>query len=101
MKNQDSEISDKNNARELIDTLNKVIYDVNLLIEKVKSLEEFKKLADREIFEMRADVVDLKADDIEIKKNLSLLNQEVKKIEHEIIKLNERVLRLENKTKAM
>ena len=104
MKNQDSEISDKNNtnnARELIDTLNKVIYDVNLLIEKVKSLEEFKKLADREIFEMRADVVDLKADDIEIKKNLSLLNQEVKKMEHEIIKLNERVLRLENKTKAM
>jgi len=101
MKNQDSEISDKNNARELIDTLNKVIYDVNLLIEKVKPLEEFKKMADREIFEIRADVVDLKADDVEIKKNLSLLNQEVKKMEHEVIKLNERVARLENKTKAM
>ncbi|MBM2818003.1 MAG: hypothetical protein HW401_593 [Parcubacteria group bacterium] len=101
MKNQDSEISDKDDARELINTLNKVIYDVNLLIEKVRPLEEFKKFADREIFEVRADVVDLKSDDLEIKKNLSLLNQEVKKIEHEIIKLNERVLRLENKTKSL
>jgi len=101
MKNQDSEISDKNNARELIDTLNKVIYDVNLLIEKVKSLEEFKKLADREIFEVRADTVDLKSDDLEIKKNLNLLNQEAKGVNHEIIKLSERVARLENKTKSL
>jgi len=101
MENQDYEISDKNNAKEMIDTLNKVIYDVNLLIEKVKSLEEFKKLADREIFELRADTVDLKADDLEIKKNLSILNQEVKKMEHEVIKLNEGTARLETKTKAL
>lgn len=86
MKNQDTEISkeisNKNNASELIDTLNKVIYDINLLMEKVKNLEEFKKFADKEIFEFRADAVDLKADDVEIKKNLSILNQEVKKMEH-------------------
>lgn len=66
----------------MIDTLNKVIYDVNLLMEKVKNREEFKKFADKEIFEFCADVVDLKADDVEIKKNLSILNQEVKKMEH-------------------
>ena len=94
MKNQDSEISNKGNASELIDTLNKVIYDVNLLMDKVKNLEDFKKFADKEIFEFRAELVDLKADDVEIKKNLSILNQEVKKMEHEIIKLNERTARL-------
>ena len=101
MKNQDSEISNKNNASELIDTLNKVIYDVNLLMEKIKNLEEFKTFADKEIFEFRADTVDLKADDAEIKKNLSILNQEVKKMEHEIIKLNERTARLEGETKSL
>ncbi|MEK9182441.1 MAG: hypothetical protein AAB781_02515 [Patescibacteria group bacterium] len=91
----------ENDTTELIDTLNKVIYDVNLLMEKVKNLEEFKKFADKEIFEFRADDVDLKAGDVEIKKNLSILNQEVKKMEHEIIKLNERTARLENKTKSL
>lgn len=101
MKNQNSEIPNKNNASEIVDTLNKVIYDVNLLMEKVKNLEEFKKFADKEIFEFRAELVDLKADDVEIKKNLSILNQEVKKMEHEIIKLNERTARLESKTKAL
>ena len=101
MKNQDSEISNKNNANELIDTINKVIYDVNLLMEKIKNLEEFKKFADKEIFEFRAELVDLKADDVEIKKNLSILNQEVKRVEHEIIKLNERTVRLESKTKSL
>ena len=94
MKNQDSEIFNKDNPSELIDTLNKVIYDVNLLMEKVKNLEDFKKFADKEIFEFRADVVDLKSDDVEIKKNLSILNQEVKKMEHEVIKLNERTAHL-------
>lgn len=92
---------ESNNTTDLIDTLNKVIYDVNLLIEKVKNLEEFKKFADKEIFKVRSDVVDLKADDQEVKKNLSILNQEVKKIEHEIIKLNERTARLESKTKSL
>ena len=66
MDSKTSEI--KNNTSELIDTLNKVIYDVNLLIEKNKNLEDFKKFADKEIFEFRADVVDLKSDDVEIKK---------------------------------
>ena len=40
MDSKTSEI--KNNTSELIDTLNKVIYDVNLLIEKIKNLEDFK-----------------------------------------------------------
>ena len=53
MENQDTEISNKNNASEIVDTLNKVIYDVHLLMEKIKNLEEFKKLADKEIFELR------------------------------------------------
>lgn len=96
-----NETRNKNHPNELTDTLNKIIYDVNLLMEKVKNLEDFKKLADKEIFEFRADIVDLKADDVEIKKNLNTLNQEVKKIEHEIIKLNERTVRLENKTKSL
>lgn len=85
----------------MIDTLNKVIFDVNLLMEKVRNLEDFKKFADKEIFQVRAHDVDLKADDIETKKNLILLNQEVKKMEHEIIKLNERTARIENKTKLL
>ena len=80
MENQDTEISNKNNASEIVDTLNKVIYDVHLLMEKIKNLEEFKKLADKEIFELRAEIVNLKADDVEIKRNLSILNQEVKKM---------------------
>lgn len=101
MKNRNTEISNKNNADGLIDTLNKVIYDVNLLIEKVKNLEKFNELADKEIFAVRADDIDLKSDDVEIKKNLSILNQEVKKMEREIIKLNERTARLENKTKSL
>ena len=98
MKNQDSEISKDNNASELIDTLNKVIHDVNLLMEKVKNLEDFKKFADKEIFAVRVDDIDLKADDQEVKKNLNILNQEVKNMEHQIIKLNERTARLESKT---
>ena len=101
MENKDGEISNKNNTSELIDTLNKVIYDVNLLMEKVKNLEEFKRLADKEIFQVRADDIDLKADDQEVKKNLGILNQEVKKISHEIIKLNERTSHLESKTKSL
>ena len=101
MENQDSEITKKTNNAELIDTLNKVIYDVNLLMEKVKNLEDFKKFADKEIFEFRADNVDLKADDKEVKKDLHLLNQEIKKMEHEVIKLNERTARLESKTKLL
>ena len=36
MENQDTEISNKNNASEIVDTLNKVIYDVHLLMEKIK-----------------------------------------------------------------
>lgn len=101
MKKDNSKETKNNNTIELIDTINKVIYDVNLLMEKVKNLEEFKKFADKEIFEFRADDVDLKADDAEIKKNLSILNQEIKKMDHEIIKLNERTARLESKTKSL
>lgn len=95
------ETKNNNNTIELIDTLNKIIYDVNLLMEKVKNLEDFKKFADKEIFQVRADDVDLKADDQEVKKNLGILNQEVKKMEHEVIKLNERTSRLESKTKSL
>jgi len=50
MKNQDSEISDKNNAREMIDTLNKVIYDVNLLREKVKNSGRIQKIGGQRNF---------------------------------------------------
>ena len=34
MENQDTEISNKNNMSEIVGTLNKVIYDVHLLMEK-------------------------------------------------------------------
>lgn len=100
-KNNLKEVEKSIDTADLIDTLNKVIYDVNLLMDKVKNLEEFKKFADKEIFEFRADAVDLKADDQEVKKNLSILNQEIKKMDHEIIKLNERTARLESKTKSL
>lgn len=92
---------ESNNATDLIDTINKIIYDVNLLMEKVKNFEDFKRLADKEIFQVRADDVELKADDREVKKNLNILNQEVKKMEHDVINLNERITRLENKTKSL
>ncbi len=91
----------KNDASEMIDTLNKVIYDVNLLIEKVKNLEKFKELADKEIFKTRGDVVDLRADDVEIKKNIATLSKEVKVLEHETRKLSERTSHLESKTKSL
>lgn len=100
-KDNSKEAKNKNDAGEFVNTLNKVIYDVNLLMGKVKNLEEFKKFADKEIFGLRADDVDLKADDQEVKKNLNTLNQEIKKMEHEVIKLNERTARLENKTKSL
>lgn len=58
------EARNKNDAGELVDTLNKVIYDVNLLIEKIKSLEGFKKSAEDGLSAVRAEIVDLKADSI-------------------------------------
>ena len=40
MENQDTEISNKNNVSEIVDTFSiKVIYDVHLLMEKIKNLE--------------------------------------------------------------
>ena len=99
MDSKTSEI--KNNTSELIDTLNKVIYDVNLLIEKIKNLEDFKNSRTRRFLNFAPIRWIWKADDVEIKKNLSILNQEVKKMEHEIIKLNERTVRLESKTKSL
>lgn len=90
-----------NDTGELIDTLNKIIYDVNLLMEKMRDMEKFKKYADKEIFEVRADTVDLKADDKEIKKTIAVLGKEVNNLEHEARKLNERVDRLYEKTKVL
>lgn len=101
MKNHTFEVLKNNNVGELIDALNKIIYDVNLLMQKVKNLEDFKKFADKEIFSVRVDDIDLKADDQEVKKNLSVLNQEVKNMEHQIIKLNERTTHIESKTKLL
>ncbi|MBU6431090.1 MAG: hypothetical protein KGJ58_02315 [Patescibacteria group bacterium] len=101
MKNQNSEISNKDNLSELIDTLNKVICDVNLLMEKVKNLEEFKNFADKEIFQVRADDVDLKADDVEMEKTLATISKEVKDLERGARKLEERVNKIEEKTKSL
>lgn len=101
MKNKNSEISNNDNKNEFIDTLNKVIFDVNLLIEKIKALEDLNNSADREIFKSRDDIVDLKADDVEIKKNIDILSKEAKILEHETRKLGERTASLESKTKTL
>lgn len=100
-KTDSKEERNTNNVSELISLLNKVIFDVNLLIEKVKSLENFKKLAGEEIFEIRADVVDLKADNEEIKKIVVTLGKEAKVLEHEARILSERVAQLDKKTKLL
>lgn len=101
MENQTSINAHKDNKDELIDTLNKVIYDVNLLMEKIKKLEEFKKFTEDSVFEIRNDALDLKADDNEIKKTISILSKESKLMEHELIKMGERVKKLEDKTKLL
>lgn len=101
MKKDNQKEAENNNTTKLIDTLNKVIYDVNLLIGKITTLEEFRKLSESRLSEIRADMVDLKADNEEIKKTVAILSKEAKVLEHEIRILSERVNRLEAKTKLL